>query len=364
MKEFFAIVGIFVCVIVVVILLGGLFVIWKVRRAFSGLVNQISDMQMPMALPARIHAQRRENLTWNDEEAVNKLLQPLWKLGFEDAGFYEIAEMPGVKVRALARPSETLWAVVYDHPQGGVWMDYVTRYIEKTPEGENIIGSLTTSNAPQGEELEHQPNHDKIYASALGAEGLYERHLAARRNDVEWHPVVSQNFQAEFEQAYAREMDWRYARGGVTEDELRAIAAKSGVEMTDDNIKMLRDANEAQAAVALTDAVRERFLEQTSMPAAEWERLRDRLLIVHDRLSAEQVCAEFEAWAFDEGDDEDDEDDEANTTYPTHLTPRQGFEYLNSTLPVPRRFEKLAEVEEPVPALIWRVPDVAFNQYQ
>ncbi len=359
MKEFFAIIGIFVCMIVIILLLCGLFVIWKVRRAFSGLADQLSDMQMPLAMPARIHAQRRENLTWNNEEIVNKLLQPLWKLGFEDAGFYEIAEMPGVKVRALARPSETLWAVVYEHPQAGVWMDYVTRYIEKTPDGDDIIGSLTTSNAPQGEELEHQPNHDKIYVSALGAEALYQRHLAMRRSDVEWHPVVPQNFQTEFEQAYAREMDWRYARGGVSEDELRAIAAKSGVEMTDDNIKMLRDANEAQAAVALTDAVRERFLEQTSMPAAEWERLRDRLLIVHDRLSAEQVYAEFDTWAFDK-----DKDDETNTHYPNNLTPRQGFEYLNSTLPVPRRFERLAEVDEPVPAHIWRVPDVAFNQYE
>ena len=361
MKEFFAIVGIFVCIIVIILLLGGLFVIWKVRRAFSGLADQLSDMQMPMAMPARIHAQRRENFAWNNEDVVNKLLQPLWKLGFEDAGFYEIAEMPGVKVRALARPSETLWAVVYEHPQAGVWMDYVTRYVEKTPDGENIIGSLTTTNATQGEELERQPNHDKIYVSALGAEALYQRHLAMRRSDVEWSAVVPQNFQAEFEQAYAREMDWRYARGGVTEDELRAIATKSGVEMTDDNIKMLRDANEAQAAVALTDAVRERFLEQTSMPAAQWERLRDRLVIVHDRLSAEQVCAEFAAWAFDE---DNEEKDDANTNYPAHLTPRQGFEYLNSTLPVPRRFENLAEVEEPVPADIWRVPDVAFNQYE
>jgi hypothetical protein len=359
MNSFFAIIGITVCILGLLILLGILFVVWKVRKAVSGFAEQISEMQMPIALPARIHAQRREKLVWDDEGTANELLQPLWKLGFEDAGFFEIAEMPGVKVRGLARPSETLWAVLYEHPQAGVWMDFVTRYAD----GETTIGSLTTSNAPQGDELEHRPQHDKIYDKSLDTEGLYQRHLAARRTDVQWQPVVPQNFQAEFERAYADEMDWRHARGGVTESEIRAIALKTGQEVTDDSIKLLRQANEAQAASALSDAVREKFLEQTSMPAAEWERLRDRLIIVHDRLSADTVSGEFQAWAFDEETEADDEGEEA-IKYPEHLTARQGFEYLNSTLPAPRRFEKIAELNEPVPAEIWRVPDIAFNPYE
>ena len=360
--SFFEIIGIVVCVFVVLLILGVLFLVWKLKRAFSDIKDSLGDLQMPMALPARIHPLRREKLTWADEEAVNKLLQPLWRLGFQDAGSYEIEEMPGVKVRGLARPEETLWAVVYEHPQAGAWMDFVTRYAD---ENGSTIGSLTTSNASQGDELEHRPNHDKIYDKSLDADGLYQRHLAARRTDISWHPVMPENFQAEFEKAYANEMDWRFSRGGVTEDELRAIAAKSGTEVTDEEIKMLREANEMQAASALSEAVREKFLEQTSMPAAEWERLRERLVIVHDHMSAQNVAQEFQAWTYNENDNYDEaegEDDEP--TYPQELTPRQGFEYLNSTLTPARRFEKLAEIEEPVPAHIWRVPDVTFNQHE
>jgi hypothetical protein len=101
------------------------------------------------------------------------------------------------------------------------------------------------------------------------------------------------------------------------------------------------------------------------MPAAEWERLRERLVIVHDHMSAQNVAQEFQAWTYNENDNYDEaegEDDEP--TYPQELTPRQGFEYLNSTLTPARRFEKLAEIEEPVPAHIWRVPDVTFNQHE
>src|SRR5687767_8609994 len=80
--SFFEIIGIVVCVFVVLLVLGVLFLVWKLKRAFSDIKEGLADLQMPMALPARIHPIRREKLTWGDEEAVNKLLQPLWRLGF------------------------------------------------------------------------------------------------------------------------------------------------------------------------------------------------------------------------------------------------------------------------------------------
>lgn len=360
---FFTILGIVVCVLVVLMILAGFYVVWKIKRTLLSLKEQLGDMPMAMAVPARVHLQRREKLQWNDEEAANRHLQPLWRLGFQDVGSFEIAEMPDVKLRGLARPEESLWAVVYEHPQAGVWMDFVTRYTD----GQSTIGSLTTSNARQGEELEHQPAHDKIYAPNLSVEELYQRHLAARRSDMEWQSTVPENYPAEFEKAYASEMDWRHTRG-VSEDELRAVAAKSGVEVTDETLQMLRAAQEAQSVAALSEAVRERFLENTAMPAAEWERLRERLVIIHDRMDATAVANEFHAWAFDEDGgayDEEEDDDNTNDTapppYPSHLSARQGFEYLNSTLPPIRRFEQISTVEEPVPADVWRASDTAIN---
>jgi hypothetical protein len=359
--KLFTIVGMFACVLLAVALLAMLIFVLKLRSALRGAATELNNLNLQMAVPARVHLQRREKLHWLDEDAANRHLQPLWRLGFQDVGCFEIVEMPGVKLRALARPEETLWAIVYEHPIAGVWMDFVTRYAD----GERTIGSLTTSNAKQGDELEHRPGYDKIYAPELDADGLYERHRAARRTDVAWQPVVPENYPTEFEKAYADEMDWRYSKGGVSENELRAIAAKSGIEMSDDELQSLREANEMQAAHALTEVVRERFLEQTAMPAAEWERLRDRLVIIHERMTPTLVNDEFRTWIFEQDDasnfDEEAADQSAEPPYPSHLSARQGFDYLNSTLPAARRFEKIGEVTEPVAADIYRASETAIN---
>ena len=354
--KFFTIVGMIVCALLVLLLLLILVLIWRVRRGLREL-SGLAEGGLSLATPARIHLRRREKITWNDEAAVNRLLQHLWPLGFQDVGSYELAEMPLVKVRALARPEEHLWAVVYEHPQAGAWMDLVTRYADG--------GSLTTANTAHGSEMEHRPGHDKIYAPELDAEGLYRRHLAARRDDVAYQAVAPENFASEFEKAYADEMDWRLGRGMATDDELRAIAARKGQELSDEELALLRQTQTAQASAALTEVIRDRFLEQTSLSAAEWEKLRDRLVIIHDRMAPETVVAQFEAWDFeDEAEFEDGEDDEEEQpAYPPGLTPRHGFAHLNSTLPAARRFEKIAEFTEPVPADVYCAASIASGPY-
>ena len=355
LTKFFTIVGIVVCTLVVLVLLLILVVLWRVRRGFRELAS-LAESGLPLVTPARIHLHQREKIRWNDEGAVNRLLQCLWPLGFQDAGSYEIPELSNVKLRALARPEEHLWAIVYEHPQAGVWMDFVTRYADG--------GSLTTANAPHGSELEQRPGHEKIHAPNLSAAELYRHHLETRRTDVAYTPVAPENFVAEFEKSYADELDWRLGRGVVTDDELRAIAARQGQELSDEDLVLLRQTQAAQASAALTEVIRDRFLEQTSLSASEWEKLRDRLVIIHDRMEPETVVAQFEAWGFEAETFEDGEDDEDEpSSYPAELTPRRGFAHLNSTLPAARRFEKIAEFTEPVPADVYRAAPVAFGPY-
>ncbi len=341
---------------IVVSILGGFFLLtllvlgWRVRRGLKQ-IARIAGSGMLAPTPARVHLQPREKIAWDDEAKANAFLQSLWRLGFQDAGSYEIPEMPGVKVRALARPEEHLWSLVYEHPIAGVWMDFVTRYADG--------GSLTTANARHGDELEHRPAHDKIYAPELDAEALYQRHLAERRA-VEYQEVAPENFSSEFEKAYADEMDWRLGRGMVTDTEIRALAAKSGQELSDEEMALLRQTNQSQASAVLSEAIRDRFLQQTPLSAAEWEKLRTRIVIIHDRMTPETVRAEFQNWSFDSAETGDEELKKASA-YPPDLTPCRGFEYLNSTLPATRRFEKIVSFAEPVPADVYQAASTAFS---
>ena len=351
MLQFLAIIGAIVVAVLALLVLALVLMFWRLRKGLREFSANLPDLAS-IATPARIRLQKRETMNWRDEAAANALINGLWPLGFQDAGSYEVSEIPGLLVRGLARPEENLWAVVYEHPLAGVMFDIVTRY---TQDGA-WIGSLTTSTAKQGGELDRRPGYDKIYEPDFDARQLYELHLRERRPDVEFWPIVPVAFATEFESAYANEMDWRLSRGMATEDEIRAVAAKQGEELSAEKLTMLRQVHEAQASAGLVEVIREKFLKETPLSAAEWESLRERIVIVHERMLPKSVFAEFKAWSFDEPSPFDDDD---KPPYPNELTPLQGFAHLNSTLSAARRFEKIADFSEPVAAHVYKAADIA-----
>ena len=95
-------------------------------------------------------------------------------------------------------------------------------------------------------------------------------------------------------------MDWRNGRGGPTEREIRAIAAESGFEDDDALVEATREQMQEQALADLDETLRERFSRETSLSVAEWERVRDRLVIVHDRLTPEMLDETAAEWVDDD----------------------------------------------------------------
>jgi hypothetical protein len=144
-------------------------------------------------------------------------------------------------------------------------------------------------------------------------------------------------------------MDWRNARGGPSTHELRAVAALTGQECSDEHLEATRQLLAAQAIEQLGTALRERFVATSGISAAEWERVRDRLVIIHDKMTGEMVSdLVYESLDEDDADGFDAESD---------APPRTQFAEFNATLPAPRRFERLGTLEEPVGADVYCAPE-------
>ncbi len=190
--------------------------------------------------PPRIHLTRADRPEWRNEPAVMAPVKQLVRLGFEDAGTWVVDEMK-LAIRALARPSESIYAVVYDHHPGtpGAWLDLVTRY----EDGGSV--TYTTSGGPA---LDTRPGHDKVRAPGASPESLYRRLLSERPAGRATSPAAPEAFAHVFEQAYADEMEWRNQRGGATEREIRAVAAASGRKVSDLEVAATQKATETQAA--------------------------------------------------------------------------------------------------------------------
>jgi hypothetical protein len=322
---------------------GGLLLLGlKLRRAFREVkasLGQLSSSFGPQ--PATIHLEGPTSVEWAKGAEVRALADALPALGFHDAGQYSVEELPGLNVWPFVNPSESAYAVVYEHPAGPVWMDFVTRYEDGT--------SLTTTSTSEGADLDHRPGHEKDYGPGLSPAQLHQRHLS-RRAAGPMAPASAGAFQGAFERAYAEEMAWRNGRGGPTEREIRAIAARQGRTMTDEEVEEARKVMAAQAMDGLDEALRERFTETADLPPREWERVRDSLVFVHDKLTAELLDERVRDWI--------DEDDDGGSlpTVPDGVPARVAFAKFNASLPRAKRFEKIGEVDRPVAADVYRAP--------
>jgi hypothetical protein len=332
----------------ILLVLGGLLVLGlKVRGALRTLketAGQFASAFQPQ--PATIHLDGPKAVDWKKPADVDALAGPLASLGYHDAGQFAVEEIDGLALWAFVNPSESAYAIVYEHPAGLVWMDFVTRYQDGT--------KLTVTNSDQGEPLDKPPGDEKVYVAGATTVELHRRHRT-ERSDQPKEPVSAAAFREVFERAYADEMAWRNSRGGPTEQEIRAIAARSGMTVSDEEVEATREAMAWQAIAGLDEALRDRFTESANLPPREWERVRDRLVFVHDRLTPEMLADRLGEWLADDEDEEGPEVSEDD--FPDDLPAREAFLRYNASLPTSRRFVKIGELDEPIAADVYRAAD-------
>ncbi|MFN3649542.1 MAG: hypothetical protein ACK47B_08150 [Armatimonadota bacterium] len=356
MALFLQILGILFLVLVLVVV-GGFFLLRsKFRKAMSELVAQAEEMKYGIT-PTRIHLRRRDAVAWQNPEAAESYSSALLALGFEDAGSYDIEELDFVRLRGFAHPGESVYAAVYEHEKAGTWFDLVSFYQDGT--------SATYSNAPRlAQGMDQRPGHSKTFDNGADLQTLFQRMLAERPGGA-LSPATTSGFANALERAYADHMDWRHARG-PSEDEIRFVAAEMGEEPSDEQLAEVREQLELQSLAGLDESLRERFLEQSSLSAAEWEAVRERVVIVHDRLKPEMLAERYTEWVNmcgEYAEEEDEREEQDDPEYQKALAaarvsePRAAFAALNEQLPEEKRFRLLGTVTYPLPAAVYVAPE-------
>lgn len=350
-------------VVVGVLILAALALAW-IKRKVGSVCEAITQIAMAGGLtPFRIHLENAEEVAWSDAEGVDRATRHLKAVGYMALHDYTIPEMEDVRLRAFWHPQLHCYAVLYDHGQAGVFADVVRDFDDGT--------HLTVSCAP--ESGMDRPLHAPLVRLALDvrdnatAQTLHDR-LVQESADRAATPNRAEDFEHIFTEAYAQEMDWRIARGGVTEAEIERIAALGGQEKPNAcQVEVIRSMWSSAIGSFIEEEVTETWLADSEMSAVDWERLRDRIIVVHDHGDAAERIEEL-SWLLVEGtvDMEDDEAvDRAHTGAAERLRPvfenrsiREGFAEAQALLPEKRRYERLGGVEDPWPADVYAMaPD-------
>lgn len=334
-------------------------IIFWFRRKMSGLAEKLSTMAaaFPTVPPMRIELERQEHNVdeWIDPEEVEKQVQAFEELGFRRIGVFEIDEIDTTMV-ALHHSAQHAAGIVYEQPALGVWVDFATTYDD---------GRHFTASTSQHDLLEKPPGRSMINAPELDVPELYERFLQERPTDS-MTPVPVEGFAEFFEREWVEEMTWRGARGGPGEEEIRAIAARDGTEATPESIETIQECWRSAYADYLSDELREQYLRGGTISAAEWERIRDRLLFVHEWSTARDLAMQIlnadedmDDESDDSGDDEEDWEDQLDRLANEFKADsrRESFRHLNAQLPEGRRLEPIGEMREPVPADVYLTRD-------
>lgn len=191
------------------------------------IVRKARQFLRAMVPPPRIHLEPTRAVG-NHARDVKRYERELVAAGFTRIGTYRVDPMRGVVLTSFALSRESLCAVVYTHPVVGNFVDVICQ----SEAGQ----TFTATTAPAGKELDQREGHEKVFDRAMTVPRLIETVLQRRPHG----PLVNfgpGNFTRLFEDAYAKEMDWRAGRGGVTSDEVRRTAEAMGGKYSEQDVQ-------------------------------------------------------------------------------------------------------------------------------
>ena len=104
--------------------------------------------------------------------------------------------------------------------------------------------------------------------------------LMERRGEGPFRETPASGFVRTIAHYSDEELLWRAARGGPTAAEIRRVAALSGQEVTDEQVEQTREQMRVGQLWEVDEALRERFLDDATMSAREWDEMRDDVVFV------------------------------------------------------------------------------------
>ncbi len=252
------------------VLLVILWFVWK----FRGMLKYLGKN---FPTPSTVTLVEDGAAAWTRKARATAELAELAGLGWVRGPAWTITEMPGVGVVALHHPGTGVHGCYYDHSVAGNWVDFCADLADGT--------ELTVGNPPQGSELESRPGTRKVMLPGTAIPEVHARLLEEIAGQA-LKPYRPEDFKADFEGAYARDMAWRNAKGGTSEEEFLRIARNQKQDFTDEQLRDAFRETKKQEIERWSEETLETFAKTTTLPVAEWTKYEDRMFILRDGFHA------------------------------------------------------------------------------
>ncbi|MFZ5638360.1 MAG: hypothetical protein ACOY82_17425 [Pseudomonadota bacterium] len=337
-----------VLIVVLATLIGLLVLLWLLLRFalpwwLKRKIAAMADMPQGGGIAARITLMPIDR-PWQKMQTAERIGQML-AIGFEEIGRYAVPEMPGMQLWAGHHPEDRVAAVIYDHNVMPVFYDIVRAHVD--------YSTCTVSTNPIHDPANVPPESRCIADPSLEPDAALVA-LRAQPTTGEQMPLDASNFEPVFLELYARSIDHILARRMPDAEHMRQVGERVSEatgqpvpQLDDRQMRMAVDMERQSRLSALQDAIVDRFLQSGQIDAREWERVRDRVAVVHDLLSREDAAdlARGEA-------DDDATEALVAAVLAEPLSAFETFEKISAAVPVQHRPRVLGEVDHPLYAQV------------
>jgi len=226
----------------------------------------------------------RKNWQGLDELDKNEAL--LEKSGFENHGYFttyagdaliEVAlwnhPLKGIVVAFMEASGE-------DIETTGLISDVFVRFDDDT--------QLTINNGPDANILPRPEHSPLIHVSSSALQDLF----AALKTHVPPGKKIRplKQVKAFYQRCFEQYSAWMWEEPQLRSPEVKAIANKIGVELSDEIITELREHARVENVDAISQSIVDGFARQTSMSVAKWAEVCDRLVVVHENMGAKDIA--------------------------------------------------------------------------
>ncbi len=331
--------------IVVLLLLLRFALPWWLARKIAAMAN------LPQApgIAARITL-LPSTRDWQQPKTAG-LIEQMLAQGFDEVGRFSVPEMPTMQLWTGHHPQDGIAAAIYDHGQMPSFFDLVRVYDD--------YGTCTLSTNPI-HDPENVPPGSRCIADPAMTPQIALDTLRAQPFAGTVLPVDAVNFDPVFTELYARSIDHILSKKMPDAEKMRRVGArvseatgKPVPELDDAQMQLAVEMERGSRLSALQEAIIDRFLQSGEIDAREWERVRDRVVVVHDLLSREdaadlaRMAADWEAT-----------EPVVASVLSQSLSPLDTFEHIAVLLPETHRLRLLGEVDHPLYSQLY-VADVS-----
>lgn len=313
------------------------------------------------APPLRIDLEPMDVPEWTDTEQIKTITTALKEDGYEPDGLFETYAPIHIKIQGFKNRNLPGFAALYEIDQiSAIYLDLGCELSDGT--------QITVSTTPD-DGMDH-PVFSKMIRLAhldLSAPGAVQELHHRMQEETSGKTMVDQtdkHFEEIFKRAWARSMDWRIERGGITTEEVIRVSSKDGnPEPTEEEIELAKQPWKEHIDLFITDQIRKSYLKNINMSGDEWEDTIDRLVIVHEKSASHQLISDL-ADTITFSDDLEEEDayfeteQKLKAIFDSETSVIDGFQKAIELLPPDKNYILHGSTEKPWKSVVYLSPDL------